>query len=64
MTTPRPNLVFLPPLEEPDENTTLFLVQDSAVNQTLTVQKARDLLDVRGPTGVTGPRGPQGPQGP
>jgi hypothetical protein len=64
MTTPRPNLVFLPPLEEPDENTTLFLVQDSAVNQTLTVQKARDLLRVNGPTGPQGPLGPQGPQGP
>ena len=69
MTTARPNLVTLPVLGNPTEAETLFIVQDSAVNQTLTVALARDLLGTQGdagpqgPQGVTGPIGPQGPQG-
>ena len=68
MTTARPNLVTLPVLANPTDET-LFIVQDSAVNQTLTVALARDLIGnigatgPQGPQGVTGPSGPQGPQG-
>jgi hypothetical protein len=69
---PTNNLVNLPALTNPTEQETLFVVQDSAVSQTLTVELARTLLQLgptgpQGPQGVTGPQGPQGvtgPQGP
>ena len=64
MSNARPNLVDLPVLTSPTEGTTLFIVQDSAVNQTLTVPLVRTLLNVEGPTGPTGPMGVTGPQGP
>ena len=64
MTTARPDLVNLPDLTTPTDGTTLFVVQDSAVNLTLTVQRARDLLALVGPTGPQGPQGVTGPQGP
>jgi collagen type VII alpha len=70
MTNARPNLVLLPVLENPTEGETLFIVQDSSVNQTLTVSKVRNLLGIvgdagpQGPQGVQGPVGPQGVQGP
>ena len=49
MTTARPNLTDLPTLENPTVEETLILVQDSSVNQTLTVTKARELLSAPGP---------------
>ena len=64
MTTARPNLVDLPALANPTESETLFIVQDSSVNQTLTVSLARDLLGYAGATGPTGPQGVTGPTGP
>ena len=69
MSNARPNLVDLPVLTDPDPATTLFIVQDSAVNQTLSVTLAQTLLAQKGPTGpqgpqgITGPTGPSGPQG-
>jgi Chaperone of endosialidase/Collagen triple helix repeat (20 copies) len=74
MTTTRPDLVNLPVLTSPTNAQTLFVVQDSAVSQTLTAARARAFLGnqigptgPQGPQGITGPQGPQGvtgPQGP
>ena len=55
MTTPRPDLVNLPQLTTPSEANTLIVVQDSAVNQYLTVPQARALLSLT--VGYTGSRG-------
>ena len=70
MTTTRPDLVNLPVLTNPTDAQTLFVVQDSAVDQTLTVARVRVLLGnqigptgPQGPTGLTGPQGPQGVTG-
>ena len=46
MTTPRPDLVNLPQLTTPSEANTLIVVQDSAINQYLTVPQARALLNL------------------
>ena len=69
--TTRPDLVNLPKLTNPTDQQTLFVVQDSAVNQTLTADQVRQFLGdqigptgPQGPQGVTGPQGPQGVQGP
>jgi len=65
MTTTRPDLVNLPVLTNPTDAQTVFVVQDSAVDQTLTVARARALLGNQiGPTGPTGPQGVTGPTGP
>jgi collagen type VII alpha len=58
MTTPRPDLVNLPQLTTPSEANTLIVVQDSAVNQYLTVPQARALLSLT--VGYTGSRGQVG----
>jgi hypothetical protein len=54
----------LPSLEVPSEGTTLFIVRSSSIDQILTVQKARYLLNTVGPRGPTGPTGPAGDTGP
>ena len=58
----------LPQLTNPTLTETLVLVQDSAVNQYLTVDQLSELLKLTGigtgPTGPTGPQGATGPQGP
>ena len=65
MTTTRPDLVNLPKLTNPTDQQTLFVVQDSGVNQTLSADQTRQFLgDQIGPTGPQGPQGVQGPQGP
>jgi hypothetical protein len=58
MTTPRPDLVNLPQLTTPSEANTLIVVQDSAVNQYLTVPQARSLLSLT--VGYSGSRGQVG----
>jgi hypothetical protein len=70
MTTPRPDLVNLPQLTTPSEANTLIVVQDSAVNQYLTVPQARALLSLtvgysgsRGQVGYVGSTGYTGSQG-
>jgi hypothetical protein len=70
MTTPRPNLVQLPHLTTPSEENTLIVVQDSAVDQYLTVPEARELLSLtvgysgsRGQVGFVGSTGYTGSQG-
>ena len=70
MTTPRPNLVNLPHLTTPSEAETLIVVQDSDVNQYLTVPEARALLSLtvgysgsRGQIGFIGSAGYTGSQG-
>jgi hypothetical protein len=70
MTTPRPDLVNLPQLTTPSEANTLIVVQDSAVNQYLTVPQARSLLSLtvgysgsRGQVGYVGSTGYTGSQG-
>jgi len=60
--TTRPNLTALPHLTNPTPGETLVIVQDSAVNQYITVAQARDLLS-SGPSGPVGPLGIQGAQG-
>ena len=60
MPTSRPDLVSLPRLTTPTENT-FIVVQDSAVNQYLTVADARVLLYV--PVGYSGSRGQLGATG-
>ena len=65
MTTTRPDLVNLPELTNPTNEQTVFIVQDSGVNQKLNPQRTRDFLGNQiGPTGPQGPQGVQGPQGP
>jgi hypothetical protein len=65
MTTTRPDLVNLPKLTNPTDQQTLFVVQDSGVNQTLSADQTRQFLgDQIGPTGPQGPQGVTGPQGP
>lgn len=55
----------LPRLTNPTPAETLILVQDSAVNQYITVDQFTELLSLAGyPEGATGPQGPQGPEGP
>jgi len=49
--TIRPNITSLPQLTNPTEGETLFVVQDSTVNQYITVPQARSLLNTVGPTG-------------
>ena len=70
MTTPRPDLVNLPQLTTPSEANTLIVVQDSAINQYLTVPQARALLNLtvgysgsRGQVGFVGSTGYTGSQG-
>ena len=70
MTTPRPDLVNLPQLTTPSEANTFVVVQDSSVNQYLTVPQARALLSLtvgfagsRGQTGFIGSTGYTGSQG-
>ena len=70
MTTPRPDLVNLPQLTTPSTATTVIVVQDSAVNQYLTVEQARSLLSLtvgysgsRGQVGFVGSQGYTGSQG-
>ena len=70
MSTPRPNLVQLPHLTTPSEANTLVVVQDSAVDQYLTVPEARELLSLtvgysgsRGQIGFVGSTGYTGSQG-
>ena len=58
MTTPRPDLVNLPNLTTPSEAETLIVVQDSAINQYLTVPQARALLNLT--VGYSGSRGQVG----
>ena len=58
MTTPRPDLVNLPQLTTPSEANTLIVVQDSAVDQYLTVPQARALLSLT--VGYSGSRGQVG----
>ena len=58
MSITRPNLVQLPHLTTPSTATTLIVVQDSAVDQYLTVEETRVLLQI--PVGPTGPQGPIG----
>ena len=58
MTTPRPDLVNLPQLTTPSEAETLIVVQDSAINQYLTVPQARALLNLT--VGYSGSRGQVG----
>ena len=54
----------LPQLTNPTPTETLILVQDSAVNQYITVDQLTDLLTLGGlPSGPTGPSGPQGASG-
>ena len=58
MSITRPNLVQLPHLTTPSTATTLIVVQDSAVDQYLTVEETRVLLQIPvGPTGLQGPIG-------
>ena len=57
-TTPRPDLVNLPHLTTPSEANTLIVVQDSAVDQYLTVPEARALLSLT--VGYSGSRGQVG----
>ena len=61
MTTPRPNLVNLPHLTTPSEANTLIIVQDSSVDQYITVEEARVLLYV--PQGYSGSKGAVGYSG-
>jgi len=63
--TTRPDLVNLPKLTNPTDAQTVFVVQDSAVNQTLSADQVRQFIGNQiGPTGPQGPQGVQGPQGP
>lgn len=66
--TIRTILTELPVLTNPTESQTLFVVQDSAITQSLTVDRVRSLIgggaNGGGGTGYTGSAGPIGPSGP
>lgn len=59
----RQELQNLPSLTNPTQGDTVFIVSDKSVEQTLTVQRARQLLATKGDPGPIGPKGFSGSQG-